>query len=36
MTASEIFSTSLWFLPLVVAIWAISVWWYARDLERQC
>jgi hypothetical protein len=34
MTASGIFSTSLWFLPLAVAIWAISVWWYARDLER--
>jgi hypothetical protein len=35
MTASGIFSTSLWFLPLAGAAWAVSVWWYGRELERM-
>ena len=34
MTASGVFSTSLWFLPLAAAVWSISLWWYGRDLER--
>ncbi|MCU1232212.1 MAG: hypothetical protein JWP63_179 [Candidatus Solibacter sp.] len=35
MTASSIFATSILFLPLAAAIWAGSVWWYGRELERQ-
>jgi hypothetical protein len=35
MTASGIFATSLWFLPLAIAVWAGSVYWYGRELERQ-
>lgn len=35
MTASGIFSTSLWFLPLAAALWAASVWWYGRGLEQR-
>jgi hypothetical protein len=35
MTASGIFSTTLWFLPLALAVWAISVYWYGRELERK-
>ena len=35
MTASGIYSTTLWFLPLAAAVWAASVWWYGRDLERM-
>ena len=35
MTASGIFSTSLWFLPLAAAVWGASLWWYGRELERQ-
>jgi hypothetical protein len=34
MTASGIFLTSVWFLAAAVAAWAISVWWYGRDVER--
>ncbi|MCX6628718.1 MAG: hypothetical protein NTW28_13950 [Candidatus Solibacter sp.] len=34
MTASAIFSTSTWFLAPAVAAWAVSVWWYGREVER--
>jgi hypothetical protein len=34
MTASGIFLTSAWFLAAAVAAWAVSVWWYGRDVER--
>jgi hypothetical protein len=34
MTVSSIFSMSLWFLAPAIAIWAGSVWWYGRELER--
>jgi hypothetical protein len=34
MTASAIFSTSTWFLAPALAAWALSVWWYGRDVER--
>jgi hypothetical protein len=34
MTASAISSTSTWFLAPAVAAWALSVWWYGRDVER--
>jgi hypothetical protein len=34
MTASAISSTSPWFLAPAVAAWALSVWWYGRDVER--
>ena len=34
MTASGIYSTTLWFLPLAAAVWMLSVYWYGRDLER--
>jgi hypothetical protein len=33
MTASAIFSTSVWFLPLAIAVWAGSLWWYGRALD---
>jgi hypothetical protein len=32
MTVSAIFATSLWFLPLAVAVWLGSLWWYGRHL----
>ena len=32
MTASSIFSTSLWFLPLAAVAWAVSLWWYGSKL----
>jgi hypothetical protein len=32
MTASTIYSTSLWFLPLAAAVWAASLWWYGAKL----
>jgi hypothetical protein len=35
MTASGIFSTTLWFLPLAAAVWCGSVYWYGRELERK-
>ena len=34
MTASGIALTSAWFLAPAVAAWAVSVWWYGRDVER--
>jgi hypothetical protein len=34
MTVSSIFSMTLWFLAPAIAIWAGSVWWYGRELER--
>jgi hypothetical protein len=34
MTASGIYLTSTWFLAAAVAAWAVSVWWYGRDVER--
>jgi hypothetical protein len=34
MTASAISSTSTWFLAPAAAAWALSVWWYGRDVER--
>ena len=34
MTVSSVFSTSLWFLAPAAAAWAVSVWWYGRELER--
>jgi hypothetical protein len=34
MTASGIYLTSAWFLAAAVAAWAVSVWWYGRDVER--
>ena len=34
MTASGIFLTSAWFLLPAAAAWAISVWWYGRNVER--
>ena len=34
MTASAISSTSAWFLAPAVAAWALSVWWYGRDVKR--
>ena len=34
MTVSSIFSTSVWFLAPAVLAWAISMWWYGRELER--
>ncbi len=34
MTVSSIFSMSLWFLAPAAAVWAGSVWWYGRELER--
>ena len=35
MTVSAIFSTSLWFLAAAVAVWAGSLWWYGRELDRE-
>jgi hypothetical protein len=35
MTASGIFSTTLWFLPLAAAVWFASLRWYGRDFERK-
>jgi hypothetical protein len=32
MTVSAIFSTSLWFLPVAIAAWVGSLWWYGRVL----
>jgi hypothetical protein len=34
MTASGIFSTSAWFLAAAVAVWAGSLAWFGRELER--
>jgi hypothetical protein len=34
MTASGIYLTSVWFLAVAVAAWAVSLWWYGRDVER--
>ena len=34
MTASGIYSTSLWFLPLAAGAWCASVAWYGHALER--
>jgi hypothetical protein len=34
MTASAIYLTSVWFLTAAVAAWAVSLWWYGRDVER--
>jgi hypothetical protein len=34
MTASGIYLTSVWFLAAAVAAWAVSLWWYGRDVER--
>ena len=34
MTASGIYLTSTWFLGAAVAAWAVSLWWYGRDVER--
>jgi len=34
MTASGIYLTSTWFLAAAVAAWAVSLWWYGRDVER--
>jgi hypothetical protein len=34
MTASAIFSTSIWFLVPALAAWALSLWWFGRELER--
>lgn len=35
MTVSTIFSMSVLFLAPAAAIWAASVWWYGRELERS-
>jgi hypothetical protein len=32
MTVSAIFSTSLWFLPLAIAVWLGSLAWYGRSV----
>jgi hypothetical protein len=34
MVASGIYFTSIWFLAVAAAVWAASLWWYGRDLER--
>jgi hypothetical protein len=34
MTASSIYLTSVLFLGAAVAAWAVSLWWYGRDVER--
>ncbi|HXK02788.1 MAG TPA: hypothetical protein VMS37_10320 [Verrucomicrobiae bacterium] len=34
MTISSIFSSSLWFLAPAAGAWAVSIWWYGRELER--
>jgi hypothetical protein len=34
MTASGIYLTSTWFLAAAAAAWAVSLWWYGRDVER--
>ncbi len=34
MTASGIFLTSAWFLAAAVVAWAVSLWWYGRDVEQ--
>ncbi|MEO8597088.1 MAG: hypothetical protein ABI759_27465 [Candidatus Solibacter sp.] len=34
MTASAIDQTSLWFLAPAVGAWAISLWWFGRDIDR--
>ena len=34
MTASGIALTSAWFFLAAVAAWAVSVWWYGRDVGR--
>ena len=34
MTASAIFSTSTWFLAPALAVWALSLGWYGRHVER--
>ena len=35
MTASGIYLTSTWFLAVAVAAWALSLWWYGRDVGRM-
>jgi hypothetical protein len=35
MTVSTIFSMSAWVLLAAVAVWAISLWWYGRELEKS-
>jgi hypothetical protein len=35
MTVSTVFSMSVLFLGPAIAIWAGSVWWYGRELERS-
>ena len=34
MTVSNIYSWSLWFLPLAGVVWAGSLWWFGRELEK--
>jgi hypothetical protein len=35
MTVSVIFSTSLWFLAVAAAVWAVSLAWFGRELEKE-
>jgi hypothetical protein len=35
MTVSSVSSVSKWFLAPAAAVWAGSLWWYGRNLERS-
>lgn len=35
MAGAAVAYSSLWFLPLFVAAWAVSVWWFGREIDRD-